>query len=280
MPPVEKQFIPLGDPTEMFQSQTRISADVVQEEDDDTEKVVDPEEFTPMDEHNVVEGDEESDDDEGEGTYVILVGGKWPGNFKPKLFDRNSYVTMNSIAEKFEKKQSDEKQDKKKVDGAKKSTEQSRRRPPISSLGPVASPSVVPPVRRLPVPPTHLTPTLPSSTQTSVKSGSSDVLIQLPMKLDLSKPPPPIMTHVNTGYQQWLRCTVALFPQAAHQQAAATEISQGGDRTSSGRSQSASKVTESKTDVAVQTKKVVRYSEIWHPGQAKEQTVYVLNRNC
>ena len=101
MPPVEKQFIPLGDPTEMFQSQTRISADMVQEEDDDTEKVVDPEEFTPLDEQNVVEGDEESEDDEGKGTYVILFGGKWPGNFKPKLFDRDGYVTMNLIAEKI-----------------------------------------------------------------------------------------------------------------------------------------------------------------------------------
>ena len=57
-----------------------------------------------MDEHNVVEGDEETDDDEEEGTYVILFGGKWPGNFKPKLFDRDSYVTMNLIVEKFEKK--------------------------------------------------------------------------------------------------------------------------------------------------------------------------------
>ena len=181
-------------------------------------------------------------------------------------------MTMNSIAEKFEKKQSDEKQDKKKVDGAKKSTKQSRRRPPILSSGPVASPSVVPP--------THLTPALPSSTQTSVKSKSSDVLIQLLMKLDLSKPPPPIMTHVNAGYQQWLRHTAALFLQAAHQQATATETSQGGNRTSSGRSQSTLKVTESKTDVAVPTKKVVRYSEMWHPGQAQEQSVHVLNRNC
>ena len=84
------------------------------------------------------------------------------------------------------------------------------------------------------------------------------------MKLDLSKPPPPIMTHVNAGYQQWLRHTAALFLHAAHQQAAATETSQG-DRTSSGRSQSTPKATESKMDVAVQTKKMVWYSEMRHP---------------
>ena len=167
MDPVEKQFPPIGKQQEIEQSQTVTEVEPDKEESSESDS------------------DPDSDDS---GDYVIMLPDEdRPGRFKPKFFDKEGFTIITMTANRLEKK--DKKKKKKSRESKQKKRCGHQRAQPVG-----ISSSTIPQGQRQ------------EHGQETGAAECEDVIVKIPMKLDLSKlpPPPTPIREVNANFKKWL----------------------------------------------------------------------------
>ena len=131
------------------------------------------------------EAESSSDDTEESGDYAIMFPDEnVPGTFEPKFLDKEGFTILSLTANKLEKKRPKKKKQKKCQ--AKHSAERSR------PLG-VSRPTVV-------------------HQETEQAAQRPEVIVEIPMKLDLSRLPPPTpIKEVNQNFKKWLSTLASKF---------------------------------------------------------------------
>ena len=181
MVPVESQFKPISTKQELEQSRT-ISTQTIKA-DDETE---DSDSFS------------EESDDSGDYTILFAVPEK-PGKYKPKFFDKEGYDILSKMVNRLEKKQKKKKKKPKKR-GSKASL---KRSDPVG----VSRGSVIEQESQ-----TQQQQQLPQQSK-----AKEEVVVDIPMRLDLTKPPPP-SGPVHEVNQHFKLCLDTLATRFGHLQ--------------------------------------------------------------
>ena len=282
MDPVEQQFKTIGSRWQIEQSQ-QLSVQEVAEAEEEEEETQDTE--------------SSSTESEGSGDYTIMFPDEQrPGRFEPKFFDREGFTILNMTASRLEKKCKPKTRKKKKpkrqqgqyrepeheqvphvprrseqerwqhVQNLQARHQQARQEQEMHQHARVQAQG-----RRIDL----VGVSRPSVVQQKM-AKKQDIVVEIPMKLDLFRPPPPSeIIDVNKNFKKWLDTLTAKFghlhpegpDSATSQSAAAVAPEQPQVADVSGHTTSAPTLTTKTASTSKQ------YSQKQHPQAETATTV-------